>query len=377
VTARKTRRSILALSAFLATFLAAAALAQTPSPGARAIGMGGTFVASGDDASALWGNPATLVECPLGCGILFGGAVATDENGFARTLRGDFDGVNVDTLTDPAQIARLEADLRRFQTRGTGVVGSGNAGLGYALRGFGIGIGETVYAGAYPRILFVTPIGAPPVPSLDSRAVLKGLEARELRVGYAGTFSGLTIGADVRYVQGRTYLADESLADAADDTAGLLRDALKKSERRTNRFALDAGALFQPVPKLRLGIVALNLNEPKFDVADGSDVRLPRTVRIGAAFAPLSFEGIVVSADADLNKQTTVVPGLSSRRIAFGAQIYFLRVGAFRDLEAVDPHWAYTAGLQLPLKLVSIGISGVYSTHKRDVGLAGELRVRL
>src|SRR5204863_9400794 len=130
----------------------------------------------------------------------------------------------------------------------------------------------------------VTPIGAPPVPSLDSRAVLKGLEARELRVGYAGTFSGLTIGADVRYVQGRTYLADESLAEAADDPVGLLRDALKKSERRTNRFALDAGALFQPVPKLRLGIVALNLNEPKFDVADGSEVRLPRTVRIGAAF---------------------------------------------------------------------------------------------
>jgi hypothetical protein len=85
----------------------------------------------------------------------------------------------------------------------------------------------------------------------------------------------------------------------------------------------------------------------------------------------------VLSADADLNKQKTLVPGLSSRRIAAGAQIYFLRVGAFRDLEAVDPHWAYTAGLQLPLHFVSIGLSGVYSSHKRDVGAAAEVRVKL
>jgi len=370
------KRGVLTGSIIGAALLAAAAGAQTPSPGAQAIGTGGTFVASGNDATALWGNPAGLAQCPLGCAVLFGGAVATDENGFARSLRDDFKGVDVDTLTDPAKIARLEADLVRFQTKGTGVIGSGSAGVGYALHGFAVGIGATVYTGAYPVIDLVD-VGGVTVPSLASRVTLKGLEARELRVGYAGTFSGVTLGADVRYIQGRTYFADESLAAAADDPQGIFRDAIKKSERRTNRFSADLGATYTFVGKLRVGLVAENLNEPEFDVSDGTRVRLPRTLRAGAAFAPVSFDGIVISADADMNHPKTFVPGLTSRRIAAGAQIFVVRIGAFRDLDAVDPHWAYTAGLQLPFKLLSIGVSGVYSSDKRDVGAAAELRVKL
>jgi hypothetical protein len=373
---RGARPCLLAAAALAALTTAASLAAQTPSPGAKAVGMGGAFVAAGNDASALWGNPAGLAECPLGCAVIFGDAVATDENGFARTLRDDFRGVDVDTLTDPAAIARLERDLQRFEERGTGTIGSGNAGVGYAIRGLAIGIGETVYAGAYPQVVPIEPGSV--IPSLASRATLKGIEARELRLGYAGSFLGFTVGGDVRYVQARTYLASESLAEAADNPASLLRDALKKSETRSNAFALDAGAIYRAaLGKLRVGIVGENLNEPELDFADGSRAPLPRTIRAGAAFAPVSFDGIVFAADADLNKQKTLVPGLSSRRISAGAQIFFLRLGAFRDLEAVDPHWAYTAGLQLPLKAISIGISGVYSSDKRDVGAAAEVRVRL
>jgi hypothetical protein len=364
--------SLGALAAFLA---AASALAQAPAPGARAMGMGGTFVASENGATALWGNPAELVGCSLGCATLFGGATGVDENAFARRLRNDFEGLDLDHV-DPGKVLRLLDDLRSFGTPGTGTIGSGSAGLGYALRGFGIGVGETAYAGAAPAIEFDPPGSG--IPSLASGVVLKGIEAREIRLGYAGAFLGFTVGGDVRYVQGRTYFSTESLADAADDPVRLLRDALKKSETRSNRVAFDLGAVYRALlGRLRIGVVAQNLNEPEFDFADGSRAPLPRAIRAGAAFAPVSFDGIVFAADLDLNKQKTLVPGLSSRRVSAGAQIFFLRLGAFRDLEAVDPHWAYTAGLQLPLKLVSIGVSGVYSSHKRDVGAAAELRVKL
>jgi hypothetical protein len=356
--------------------LAAVAGAQTPSPGAKAIGMGGTFVATGDDATSLWGNPAGLAQCPLGCGVLFGSAVGTDENGFAKTLRDDFSGLDLASLTDPAEIARLEGDLARLQVQGTGVIGSGNAGIAYALRGWAIGIGATVYTGAYP-VIHTIDVGGVTLPSLASRVILKGLEARELRLGYAGTYSGLTIGIDGRYIEGRTYLADESLADVADDPAQIFRDALKKNERQTNKFSADIGATYSFAGKVRLGVVGQNLNEPEFTVADGSTVPLPRTYRAGAAFAPVSFDGIVFSADADINHQKTLIPGLTSRRIAGGAQIFFLQVGAFRDLDAVDPHWAYTAGLHLGLKVLSIGISGAYSSDRRDIGAAAEVRVKL
>ena len=349
--------------------------AQTPSPGARSIGMGGTFVASGDDAAGLWGNPATIAHCSLGCGNLFGGAIATDENRFANTLHDDFAGIDPSHLST-AELTRLENDLKGFQTAGTGTIGSGSAGLAYAIRGFAIGIGGTVYTGAYPTIDLVN-VGGSMVPSLDSRVTLKGLETREVRLGYAGSFFGMTLGGDVRYVQGRTYFVSDTLEEAAKNPASLSRDALKQNEVSTNKLAFDAGALFEPVPRLRLGVVVLNINQPHFDVQNGSNAVLPRTLRVGVAFAPLSWDGVVISADADLNKQTTLIPGLSSRRIAAGAQIYFVRVGAYRDLEAVDPHWAYTGGFQLSAHFVSIGISAVYATGKRDLGAAAEVKVKL
>ena len=87
-------------------------------------------------------------------------------------------------------------------------------------------------------------VGGVTLPSLSSRVVLKGLEAREVRLGYAGTFSGVTLGGDVRYIQGYTYFADESLTDAADDPEQIFRDALKKNDRRTNRFSADLGATY-------------------------------------------------------------------------------------------------------------------------------------
>jgi F plasmid transfer operon, TraF, protein len=337
--------------------------------------MGGTFVATGNDASGLWGNPAAIAQCSLGCADLFGGGIATDENRFANTLRDDFAGADLTHLS-AGQLTRLENDLRSFQTPGTGTIASGSAGVAYAIRGFAVGIGGTAYTGVFPRIDLVGIAGSI-VPSLESAVILKGLETRELRVGYAGSFFGLTLGGDVRYVQGRTYFASDSLQKAAESPANLSRDALKKNEVRTNHVAFDVGALYQPIPKLRLGIVGLNLNEPKFDVFDGSQAALPRTVRVGAAFAPLSWDGVVVSADADVNKQRTLVPGLSSRRVAAGAQIYFIRLGAFRDLEAVDPHWAYTGGFQLSAHFISIGVSGVYSSGKRDLGASAELKVKL
>src|SRR5450759_5063820 len=188
------RRIIMVL--FLMSGLSAMAAAQTPSPGAKSIGMGGTFVASGDDATGLWGNPAAIAQCALGCGDLFGGAIATDENRFANTLRDDFANADLAHLST-SQLARLEDDLRSFQTPGTGTIGSGSAGLAYAIQGFGIGIGGTVYTGAYPTIDLIG-IGGAIVPSLDSRVTLRGLETRELRTGYSRSFAGLTVGGVLR-----------------------------------------------------------------------------------------------------------------------------------------------------------------------------------
>jgi hypothetical protein len=369
-----------ARAAFFALMVPAAAAAQTPAAGAKAASLGGSFVASGTDATALWGNPALLSECRLGCLDIFGGGAASDQNEFARRVRDDFSGLDFADLSDPshsARISRIAADLRSFTTPGTGVTGSGAAGIAYAIRGFGVGVGVTAYSGVFPTI-DLAHLDPATIPFNTSAVKFRGIEARELRVGYSGTlFSGMTIGLDVRYVQGRTYTLDEPIAGAAKNPGSLALDALKKNEVRSNHVTFDAGAVFEPAPKIRVGIVGLALNEPEFRAHDGSAIPLPRTVRIGAAFAVTSFDGVVVTADADLNKAKTLVPGLSSRRIGGGVQIAFFRVGAFRDLEAVDPRWAYTGGVNLALPFIHVSLAGVYSPNQRDIGATAEFRIRL
>jgi hypothetical protein len=362
---------------FLVLF-SAAAFGQTPPPGAKATGIGGSFVAEGNDASALWGNPSGITLCPLGCAEIFAGGIATDENEFANKLRDDFKGVRYADFADGQhldRIPKLVSDLESFQTTGTGVIGSGSAGLVYAIHGFAIGIGGTAQAGAYPTVDLVNVTPSTFVNNASS-VTLRGLETREVRLAYSYAFAGLTLGAATRYIQGRTYSLTEPLLNAADDPVQVARDALKRNERRTNRVAFDLGAIYA-IPKFRMGIVAQGFNKPTFRVFDGSKITLPHAVRAGAALAITGFDGIVVSFDADLNKQPTLVPGLSTRRIGGGLQFYLFRVGAFRDLEAVDRHWAYTAGLNLSAKVLSLGVSAVYSKGKRDVGAAVEVRAKI
>jgi hypothetical protein len=365
----------------LAILLAAPLAAQAIAPGPKSMAMGGTFAAVADDASSLWGNPAGLADCKLGCFSAFAGGIATDENEFANRLNDDFRGVD---FADFAQgrnldrIPRLVSDLHRFETPGTGTIASGAGGVAYAIRGFGIGIGETAYAGVYPTIDLVH-VNPDDFQQNATRATFRGFQGRELRIGYAWNLYGdiLVVGLATRYIQGRTYFDERSILQAADDPVGISREAIRHNEKRTSRVAFDAGAIFRPVHQLRIGLVAQSLNEPSFRVSDGSRIELGRILRLGAAFSPLTYEGIVITADADLNKQKTLVPGLRSQRIAAGAQIYWIRLGVYRDLEAVDPHFAYTAGVHVGNKLISLGLAGVYAPGKKDAGAAVDLRIKL
>lgn len=367
-----------------------ALFAQTPVPGPDAMGVGGAFVASGNDAASLWGNPAGIAACKLGCADLFAGGIASDENQFVSRLRSDFAGADFAGFAaghNLSQIPKLVADLKSFQTPGTGAIGSGSGGLAYAVNGFAIGIGETVYAGAYPTI-DLTNVTPATFLNNQTAVTLRGLEARELRLGYAfsALMNRLTIGVTTRYIEGRTFGLSEPILEAADTPVDIIRDSLKKNEEGTNRIAFDAGAIFSPIPKLRIGLVGMSLNEPKFAIHEtdlagnpvgSTEIPLPRVLRLGASFAPLSYDGIVFTADADLNKQKTLIPGLSSQRIGGGVQIYFFRVGAFRDLEAVDPHWAYTGGFRIGTRFISIDVAGTYSSGRRDEGAAATVRVKL
>jgi hypothetical protein len=386
--------------------LSSAALAQAPFVGPRAAGMGGAAVAVSDDGSALWTNPAGFARDPrLDVEILAGG-VATNRNEFTAIV----DRLSAIDLTrlraglDQDRIPGAVADLKTLARPGTGVVASGVAGAVFGKSGWAFGIGDVAFAGVSPSIdlVHVRPGNDAATGFVNNTSAVSfaGLEAREARLSYATSFfaKALLVGATARYIQGRTYFVRQSVFDvSSSDPAALARDALRENGKDTSRVAFDAGAMVNILGKVRVGLVSTAINEPEFEVARDpacpsltcapATLRLPRTLRAGVAAAPIGL--LTVAADYDLRATDTLLPGGKSRQFSFGAELklplFAIRAGTFRDSEAPDPHWAYSAGFGLGLKMLSVNAAIVFSseggltlssTNRRDVGASLDARFR-
>jgi hypothetical protein len=392
---------VLALVAF-----ASAALAQSPFVGPRSAGMGGAAVAVSDDGSALWTNPAGFARDPRMDAEILAGGVATNRNEFTSLVDrlSAIDLVRLRAGLDQDRIPGAVADLKTLARPGTGVVASGVAGAVFGKSGWAFGIGDLAFAGVSPTIdlVHVSPGNDPATGFVNNTSAVSfaGLEAREARLSYATSFfaKALLVGATARYIQGRTYFVRRTVFDvSSSDPAALARDALRENGRDTSRVAFDAGAMVNILGKVRVGLVSTAINEPEFDVARDplrpslvgapATLRLPRTLRAGIAAAPIGL--LTVAADYDLRATDTLLPGGKSRQFSFGAEVklplFAIRAGTFRDSEAPDPHWAYSAGFGLGLKMLSVNAAIVFSsegglslssTNRRDVGASLDARFR-
>lgn len=397
-------RGLLAVALLAALEVPSPLFAQQPFIGSRSAGMAGAAVAVADDGTALWINPAGLARAERREVDIFGGGVATDRGGFLAVADG-LSGLDPSVLSgDPAGLAAALADLRRLTVSGTGVVGSGAAGLVILWSGLAIGIGDLAYAGVYPNVdlTHILP-GSNPASGIRFNATAlreTGLEAREVRLGFSRAFfqKVLLLGLTARYIDGRAYYANLSVFGAeVSNPLTMLRRALRQNVESTGRFAVDAGAVVNILGKVRVGVVSTAINAPTFSVKqdpanpelDGApaSLRLPRTLRAGAAFAPVG--SLTVAVDGDLIRTATLVPGAKSQQLSGGLELrlplFLIRAGAFRDFAAVDPHWAYSAGFGIGLPVVSVDAAVVASTHggasfsasnERDVGASFSARVR-
>jgi len=257
-------------------FLPAAHLtAQTPMVGPRSAGMAGAATAVADDGTAVWTNPAGLARDERLDLELFGGGLATNRNNFTSAVDSlskiDLDAIRAGNLDE---LSRAVRDLQVLAQPGTGVVGSGVAGLVFGKSGLAIAIDDLAYAGVYPLVdlVRVGPGNDPDhsLPFNQTGIASAGLEAREVRLSYARSFfeKVLLVGATARYVEGRTYYFRQSVFDVAgSDPVDLAWDALKQNPRDTSKFTFDLGAMVNILGKARVGLVSTAINEPEFTVA--------------------------------------------------------------------------------------------------------------
>lgn len=403
------RPDVAALVLGAALLIPSSASAQFPVVGSRGAAMAGAAVGVADDGTALWVNPAGLARDPRIDVELFGGAVATSRGDFLNAVD-NLSSVDLGRIRagDFGQVPGALRDLQKIGRSGSGVVGSGTAGLVVGKSGWALGIGDVAYAGVYPTIDLVAVL---PLPATDPRSFANnataisfaGLEAREARLGYAHAFFGKTllVGGAFRYIQGRTYFVREGIFDVdVSDPIAVARRAFDHNQRETSKVAFDLGAMVNILGKVRVGLVSTSINEPEFDVspnARGSlpvssplvptTLRLPRTLRAGVAAQPIGL--LLVAVDYDLRETDTLVPGAHSRQLSAGVEVklplFAIRAGTFRDSAALDPHWAYSLGLGLGLKMLSVNASVVFSseggvslssTDRRDLGGALDARFR-
>jgi hypothetical protein len=231
--------------------------------GARALGMGGAFVAVANDSSATWWNPAGLPTGPF-----------------------------VDV------------------TAGAATAGGGDSTA--RVRSFGFAVAVPVLAASYYR-LRITDIDSlgPTVVSGGGRQEGRvGVPSQSLKLGQLGVtvvhsiFPGVHAGATLKLVRGT---AEGTESDATE-----------------SRVDADVGVLGVVGP-VRVGVVARNLSEPALYRSGGSApaVRLSRQVRLGVAYdgdppPPGRSRPFIVSFDADLHAYDTVRG--PRRMLAVGAE---------------------------------------------------------
>jgi hypothetical protein len=293
--------------------------------------MGGAFVGVADDSSATWWNPAGLAAGPF-----------------------------------------LDVSLARAGTRA-----GEDAPAGRDLaRWFAVStppFGFSYYRLRLTRITVPDPTAGQPADREGTRAgvPVRTLATSQLGVTFVQTlFPGVHAGTTVKYVRGTLRSSQE---DAQLDVPDLIErgEGLDGGDGE-GRFDLDVGVLGVAGP-FRAGALVRNVREPEF-----GGLRLPRQVRVGAAFDG-GLAGrlpLTVALDVDLRRYES--PTGERRVIAIGAERWFaerrlgVRAGARFNTVGAEERVA-TAGLSAAVRsalYVDAHVAGGGAADDRGWGLA-------
>ena len=336
--------------------------------GPRAVGMGGAGVAVTTNSLATYWNPSGLALTDTVDIRAQVSAQGIDRLGMRDTLE------NIDDLDDNDTSAANQARLQNLLDDLNGASLSALAALGLYFKGhwgehaFGVNISDVGTGGAFTSTP-LTAVVAGPALDIAGEIQINFLEARELALSYAYALweKMVSIGVTGKIIKGVTYRRGVD-ADELDDGFDI-SDELKNS-KRSYRFGIDIGALVHPVSWLQIGIVGKNLNKPSFKTPGGGKFQLRPQVRGGVAFIPL--EGTIITFDADITKNKSLVSGFRSRVLSLGVEqglfeVIHLRAGVLKNVEDAKSRVTPTAGFGIHLGAFQFDIGGGYDFDDRGV----------
>lgn len=203
---------------------------------------------------------------------------------------------------------------------------------------------------------------------------LRGIIVQEYGVSFAYPFFDIvSVGATAKLLYGMTYFQPLTLStiENSDDLAGELLDSDNVNE--SVNYGIDLGVLLQPFEILSLGVVARNINRPRFDFDGPGDYTLEPQLRGGVGFE-IPYTGLLLAVDIDLvENNSEALVGYESQVVGGGIEwvaldILMLRVGASKNLSRSDESMQVHAGLGLRLAKVQIEIAGSMSPDFAEIG---------
>ncbi|MDH4227913.1 MAG: conjugal transfer protein TraF [Deltaproteobacteria bacterium] len=220
-----------------------------------------------------------------------------------------------------------------------------------------------------------------------SKLIFRGIGVAEIPLTYGRKITDdFALGVNFKYMKARVYnielrIFNTDLGDALDNA--------KEEYVDSTAFGVDVGALYRFGDRLRLGVVARNVNSPEFDMkplyTGGPDtIKEKAQVRAGIAFKPVDM--LLFAVDMDLTENDTAVSDeYKSKNVAAGLELNLfnflrLRGGAYKNLAENDIGLVYTAGLGLNLWLVNIDVGAAMSKDSSTVDgedIPNEARVEL
>ena len=405
----RTFQSIIALASLLVCLIPGSGSAgEWTFVGARYQGMGGAGVATVNDSLSPYWNPAALGMAQSYDGVLNMDIMASIEGdvlGVIDKLEDSQSEVN-DILAriengivpapdsaDEATLDELLVQLAKLGEDGTGVIGTGSAGLNMRWKNY------AVFSRAHAEFAidptyddqnqdFVVDTEPNSLLNNESGARVRGLGVIESGVGYGHSFFDglLSVGANLKYMHGITYtkyVGYQTIEDAELDFG----DSNLREE--SGNFGLDLGLMSKPFDFLQVGLVARNVNSPKFKTGrDPSDPNsrknftMDAQVRMGAAFFPFSNDILVIATDLDLTaNESDLLEGYKSRLWSLGAELKIpikvvsiaLRAGGYMNAASGADHaFVLTGGLGLKVWLLTLDLAGGASPAQAEIKANGD-----
>lgn len=219
--------------------------------------------------------------------------------------------------------------------------------------------------------------------SNTSNVTLRGISLSEIAVGYGHRFflRDLYVGGNLKALFGRVgYYKYQFLQDEV--TGNKVSENYDKNSKESAQPGIDLGALYDKRESFRtkFGIVARNINSPKFDqpdVAAGEEkYRVEPQLRAGVAVYPFKSTAWVISSDLDLTNNRTPVPGFNSRFWALGTEFnvvnsnFFnlaLRAGVLNNIAEADSKLSYAAGFGLRMLHFFVDASASLSSQTEEL----------